>query len=90
MKDLTPGKPVTLNLDGEKHTLGCVIAQLNGQTAMLVQTEAGDPQLLGRLQRRRSGYLVFSSAGTTVGLRGAAVAPPTSHPLIEFVLTDGS
>jgi hypothetical protein len=85
---LTPGQPVMLNVEGEKSELACVVATLDGNTAMLVQSVAGDPQLMDRLARRRKAYLLFPGPGTVVGLRGAVAAPPATRPLIEFVLTD--
>jgi hypothetical protein len=88
MNRLAPGIPVTLNVDGENAAVDCVVASLEGRTAMLVQTSTADPKLIARLQSTREGYLVLSATGTVVGLRGTVTISAANRPLIEFVLTD--
>ncbi|HLJ04389.1 MAG TPA: hypothetical protein VKT31_13170 [Solirubrobacteraceae bacterium] len=85
---LSPGLPVSLNLDGEQLALDCVIASVEGQTATLVGTSQVEPKLIDRLQHGRPGYLLISDSGTVIGLRGAATVTPETPHLIEFVVTD--
>jgi hypothetical protein len=80
---------VTLDLGKAVTPVDCVVTDITGVTATLVQRAGQEPELLERLTAGVTAYLVISDEQAVIGLRGAAIVTPESRPLIEFVVTDG-
>ena len=89
MQELRVGQCVTLDLGKAVTPLDCVVADISGATATLVQRVDQEPEVLERLSSGLPAYLVISDENSVIGLRGAAIVTPDSRPLIEFVVTDG-
>lgn len=88
MDSLQVGQLVALELDGSRIPVGCVVTELAGDTAALVHTGPVAEEVTERLAVGSSGFLVVGEAPSVLGLRGAAIAIPDRHPLIDFVVTD--
>jgi hypothetical protein len=88
VQELRIGQCVTLDLGKAEPTLDCVVTEIMGATATLVQRADQRPEILERLSSGLSAYLVISDSNSVIGLRGAAIVTPQSRPLIEFVVTD--
>lgn len=82
------GQQVSLELDGSKIPVPCVVTSLEGPAATLVNMATLPEEVEGRLAGGATGFLVAGGATGVVGLRGAAILTPESRPLIEFVTTD--
>lgn len=89
MQQLRVGQCVTLDLGKANTPVDCVVADITGATATLVQRVEHQPEVLERLSSGVAAYLVISDDHSVIGLRGAAIVTPESRPLIEFVVTDG-
>lgn len=88
MDNLQVGQVVTLELDGSRAAIGCVVTELAGDTATLVRTGPVHDDVCARLHSGSGGFLVVGDSTSVLGLRGAAIIMPERQPLIDFVLTD--
>jgi hypothetical protein len=89
VEQLRIGQCVTLDLGKADTPLDCVVTDVTGATATLVQRADHDSAVIERLSAGVPAYLVISDQNSVIGLRGAAIVTPASRPLIEFVVTDG-
>ena len=88
MDQLQVGQLVTLELDGAPGQVACVVTALTGETATLVHAGPVHDDVSKRLHAGSGAFLVVGDAHSVLGLRGAAIMMPESHPLIDFVLTE--